>query len=350
MKRPKLLAVSLAAALLAGCGQSAAPATAETADAANADVWHWEAQTVDLQGASAVGEIVCGADGTVQLCLYDKSNDEYRMLVSSDNGETWASQFPDWLPGVLGREEEVRHILSSTDGTWLVWVGPKSWNDEGQLSIWLGTEEKLAQWQLSDLQPEWDTMVTPVFLGDGRLDFLPSDLDVGLGPDLVVYDPATGSFTTVPGAGEKAYSYWWEEDGNAGEWTVRGGIFAECGVGNRYVYVTYGENGAQLRAIDVDTGADTVLLEDVPGGAVAAMTGLSDGTLYFLNEEGIWRLAAGGTLPELVVEIPGEGLMESSFENRVFAELCCAADGSFLVLTHDSYGASVLTRYVLTSE
>lgn len=60
--------------------------------------------------------------------------------------------------------------------------------------------------------------------------------------------------------------------------------------------------------------------------------------------------AAGGTLPELVVEIPGEGLMESSFENQVFAELCCAADGSFLVLTHDSYGASVLTRYVLTSE
>lgn len=347
MKRPELLAVTLAAALLAGCGQSAAPATAETADA---DVWHWEAQTVDLQGADPVGNILYEADGTVQLCLYDKNTDEYRMLVSADNGETWTSQFPDWVPGVLGRDEELRHILSSDQGTWLVWVGPKWWNDEGQLSIWLGTEETLTQWKLSDLQPEWDTMVTPVFLGDGRLAFLPSDLEVGLGPDLVVYDPATGSFTTVPGTGEKAYSYWWEEDGNAGEWTIRGGIFAECGAGNRYVYMTYDTNGPQLRAIDPDAGTDTVLLEDVPGGAVAAMDGLPDGTLYFLNQEGIWRLAAGGTLPELVVEISGEILADTSLANRVVAELCCAADGSFLVLVPGADGTSTLTRYAMAAE
>lgn len=347
MKRPELLAVTLAAALLAGCGQSAAPATAETADPAAP---RWEEQTIDLQGAAPVGNILYDTDGTVQLCLYDKSSDEYRMLVSDDNGETWTSQFPDWLPGVLGRDEELRHILSSDQGTWLVWVGPKWWNDEGQLSIWLGTEENLTRWELSDLQPEWDTMVTPVFLGDGRLAFLPADLEVGLGSDMVVYDPATDSFTTVPGAGEEAYSYWWEEEGNAGEWTVRGGIFAECGAGNRYVYMTYGENGAQLRAIDPDAGTNTQLLANVPGGVVAAMDGLPDGTLYFLNEEGIWRLAAGGTLPELVVEISGENLAAFSLENRVVAELCCAADGSFLVLVSGAEGTSTLTRYALVSE
>lgn len=347
MKRPKLLAVTLTAALLAGCGQSAVPATAETADA---DVWHWEAQTVDLQGASAVGDILCGADGTVQLCLYDKSRDKYRMLVSADNGETWTTDSLSWMNGLLDREEEIRYAMRSPEGIWLVLTGAKWWNTGGEFKFWMGPEGQLTQWKVSDLLPDWELMVAPAFLGDGRLVFLPATLDLRLASDLVVYDPATGSCTTVPGVGEKAYTYWHEEKGNAGDWTARGGIFAQCGVGNRYVYMTYGTDGAQLRAIDVDAGTDTALLEDIPGGVVAAMTGLSDGTLYFLNKEGIWRLAAGGTLPELVTEIPGEGLAAPSLENRVVAELRCAADDSFLVLTHDSYGANDLTRYVMTSE
>lgn len=348
MRHLGLWTLPLAAALLAGCGPSAAPAaTAETAAPA---AWHWEAQTVDLQGASSVGDIICKADGTVQLCLYDKSNDEYRMLVSADNGETWTSQFPDWLPGVLGRDEEVRHILSSDEGTWLVLVGPKGWNEEGELSFWLGTEENLTRWKVSDLVPGWELMAAPAFLGDGRLVFLPATLELELAPDLAVYDPATGGCTTVSGAGEQAFACWQMDADNAGERTGRSDIFAPCGAGSRYVYMTYGANGVQLRAIDPDTGTNTQLLEDVPGGAVAAMTGLPDGTLYFLNGEGIWRLAAGGTLPELVVEIPGKDLAASSPENRVSACLGCAADGSFLVLTHDAYGASTLTRYAMVSE
>ena len=350
MKRPELLAVTLAAALLAGCGQSAAPATAETADAANADVWHWEAQTVDLQGASAVGEIVCGADGTVQLCLYDKSSDEYRMLVSTDNGETWTTASMDWMAGGLDNDEEIRYAICSPDGTWLVWVCHKWWSTEGGATYWMGTEENLAQWKVSDLVPGWELMAAPVFLGDGRLVFLPAAQDLRVSPDLAVYDPATGSGTTVPGMGEQAYFYRQVEETVEGERFGQGGILAQCGVGSRYVYATYDTDGIQLRAIDPDAGTDTVLLEDVPGGTVAAMTGRPDGTLYFLNREGIWQLAAGGTLPELVVEIAGEDLPGDSPEVQVFGYLGCAADGSFLVLTHDSYGASVLTRYVLTSE
>lgn len=347
MKRLDLLAVSLAAALLAGCGQSAVPATAETADA---DVWHWEAQTVDLQGASAVGDILCGADGTVQLCLYDKSNDKYRMLQSTDSGETWTTDSLSWMNGLLDREEEIRYAMRSPEGIWLVLTGAKWWNTEGEFKFWMGPEGQLTQWKVSDLLPDWELMVAPAFLGDGRLVFLPATPELKLSTDLAVYDPATGSCTTMPGAGEKAYSHWQRETNNAGEWTARGGIFAECGVGNRYVYMTYGADGAQLRAIDVDAGTDTALLEDIPGGVVAAMTGLSDGTLYFLNEEGIWRLAAGGTLPELVTEIPGEGLAAPSLENRVVAELRCAADGSFLVLIPGEEGNSTLTRYAMAQE
>ena len=350
MKRPELLAVTLAAALLAGCGQSAAPATAETADAANADVWHWEAQTVDLQGASAVGEIVCGADGTVQLCLYDKSSDEYRMLVSADNGETWTTASMDWMAGGLDNDEEIRYAICSPDGTWLVWVCHKVWSTEGGATYLMGKEGQLTQWKVSDLVPDWELIVEPAFLGDGRLVFWPAAPDLRVGPDLAVYDPATGSCTTMPGMGEKAYSHRQEEGDNAGESTARSGIVAQCGVGSRYVYATYDTDGIQLRAIDPDAGTDTVLLEDVPGGTVSAMAGRPDGTLYFLNREGIWRLAAGGTLPELVVEIAGEDLPGDSPEVQVFGYLGCAADGSFLVLTHDSYGASVLTRYVFTSE
>lgn len=347
MKSPKLLAVTLAAALLVGCGQSAASATAETAAPA---AWHWEAQTVDLQGASAVGEIVCGADGTVQLCLYDKSRDEYRMLQSADSGETWTTDSLGWMIGGLNREEEIRYAMCSPDGTWLVWVGPKWWNPEGGATYLMGKEEQLTQWKVSDLLPDWELMMAPAFLGDGRLVFLPATSDLGLSSDLAVYDPATGGCTTIAGAGEQAYSYWQEEKDNAGEWTARGGIFAPCGAGSRYVYMTYGTNGVQLRAIDPDAGTNTQLLDDVPGGAVAAMTGLPDGTLYFLNGEGIWRLAAGGTLPELVVDIAGADMDAPTPENWMVAYLGCAADGSFLVLTHDSYGASVLTRYAAVPE
>lgn len=347
MKRLDLLAVSLAAALLAGCGQSAVPATAETADA---DVWHWEAQTVDLQGASAVGDILCGADGTVQLCLYDKSSDKYRMLQSADSGETWTTDSLSWMNGLLDREEEIRYAMCSPEGIWLVLTGAKWWNTEGEFKFWMGPEGQLTQWKVSDLLPGWELMVAPAFLGDGRLVFLPATPELKLSTDLAVYDPATGSCTTMPGAGERAYSHWQRETNNTGEWTARGGIFAQCGVGNRYVYMTYGTDGAQLRAIDVDAGTDTALLEDIPGGVVAAMTGLPDGTLYFLNEEGIWRLAAGGTLPELVTEIPGEGLAAPSLENRVVAELRCAADGSFLVLIPGEEGNSTLTRYAVAQE
>lgn len=347
MKRLKLLAVTLTAALLAGCGQNAVPATAETADA---DVWHWEAQTVDLQGASAVGDILCGADGTVQLCLYDKSSDKYRMLVSADNGETWTTDSLSWMNGLLDREEEIRYAMCSPEGIWLVGVGPKWWSDEGGVQFWMGPEGEFTPWKVSDLVPDREGMVLSTFLGDGRLAFVPADPDLGMGSDLVVYDPATDSCITVPGVGEKAYSYWHEEKGNAGDWTARGGIFAQCGVGSRYVYMTYDTDGIQLRAIDPDAGTDTVLLEDVPGGTVAAMTGLPDGTLYFLNREGIWRLAEGGTLPELVVEIAGLDLDNQTPNEWMFACLGCAADGSFLVLTHDSYGANDLTRYVMTSE
>ena len=348
MKSLKLLVLSLAAALLAGCGPSEAPAaTAETAAPA---VWHWEAQTVDLQGASAVGEIVCKADGTVQLCLYDKSNDEYRMLQSADSGETWTTASLGWMTGRLNREEEIRYAMCSPDGTWLVWVGHKVWSTEGGTTYLMGKEGQLTPWKVSDLLPDWELIAAPAFLGDGRLAFLPATPELGLSSDLAVYDPATGSCTTMPGVGEQAYSYWEEEKDNAGEWTARGGIIAQCGAGNRYVYMTYGANGVQLRAIDPDAGTNTPLLEDVPGGAVAAMDGLPDGTLYFLNGEGIWQLAAGGTLPELVVETAGAGMGASSPENRVSAYLGRAADDSFLVLTHDSYGASVLTRYAMVTE
>lgn len=351
MKSLKLLALPLAAALLAGCSPSEAPAaTPETAAPAAPAVWHWEAQTVDLQGASAVGEIVCGADGTVQLCLYDKSNDEYRMLQSADSGETWTSTSLGWMIGGLNREEEVRYAMCSPDGTWLVWVAPKWWSTEGGATYLMGKEGQLAQWQVSDQLPGWEMMTAPAFLGDGRLAFLPATLDVGLAPDLAVYDPATGSCTTMPGVGEQAYTYWEEEKDSAGEWTARGGIFAPCGAGNRYVYMTYSANGVQLRAIDPDAGTNTPLLDPVPGGVVAAMDGLPDGTLYFLNGEGIWRLAAGGTLPELVVETAGAGMGASSPETRVAAYLGCAADGSFLVLTHDADGTSILTRYAMVWE
>lgn len=348
MKSLKLLALSLAAALLAGCGPSEAPAaTAETAAPA---VWHWEAQTVDLQGASAVGEIVCKADGTVQLCLYDKSNDEYRMLQSADSGETWTTASLGWMTGRLNREEEIRYAMCSPDGTWLVWVGHKVWSTEGGTTYLMGKEGQLTQWKVSDLVPGWELMAAPVFLGDGRLVFLPAAQDLGVSPDLAVYDPATGSGTTMSGMGEQAYFYWQVEEAVEGEGFGQGGILAQCGAGSRYVYATYDTDGIQLRAIDLDAGTNVRLLEDVPGGTVAAITGRPDGTLYFLNREGIWQLAAGGTLPELVVETAGAGMGASSPENRVSAYLGRAADDSFLVLTHDSYGASVLTRYAMVTE
>lgn len=349
MKSLKLLALPLAAALLAGCGADVPPAQATPETAAPA-AWHWEKQTVDLQGGDAVGEIVCGTDGTVQLCLYDKDNDEYRMLQSADNGETWTSTSLGWMTGGLNREEEIRYAICSPDGTWLVWVGPKWWSTEGGVTYLMGKEGQLAQWQVSDLLPGWELMTAPAFLGDGRLAFLPATPELGLSSDLAVYDPATGSCTTMPGVGEKAYSYWEEEKDGTGEWTARGGIFAPCGAGSRYVYMTYSANGVQLRAIDPDAGTDTALLDPVPGGVVAAMDGLPDGTLYYLNGEGIWQLAAGGTLPELVVEEKEEKLAAPSPENRVVAYLSCAADGSFLVLTHDAEGTSILTRYAMVWE
>lgn len=347
MKYRKNLAVCLAAVLLAGCSvPEADPVDTVTAENAAPAAWHWEKQSVDLQGGVPRGDLYCGADGTVQLCLYDKSNDEYRMLQSADSGTSWTASSPDWLTGVLGREEEVRYALRSSDGTWLVWTGPKWWNAEGELKCWMGPEGQLTRWKVSDLLPGWDVTVASAFLGDGRLVFLPATPELELAPDLAVYDPATGGCTTMSGAGKQAFAYWQMDMDNAGERTARSGIFAPCGAGSRYVYMTYGANGVQLRAIDPDTGTNTQLLEEVPGGAVTAMEGMPDGTLYFLNGEGIWRLAAGGTLPERVVEITEADLGNPSSEAQAITCLGCAADGSFLVLVYDGEEGASLDRYV----
>ena len=107
------------------------------------------------------------------------------------------------------------------------------------------------------------------------------------------------------------------------------------------------------KVVDPETGSSEVWLEELPGNRPAALCADDDGNLYYLTVEGIYRLAAGGTLPELVMDGAGTHTREiaslelnSPFEVGIGSvAMDRTADGSFLV----SAGADLTDLYDLFS-
>ena len=364
MKRNAMTAAGLAGAMLLGLAGCAAPA-AETPPAASAATpesaeaqaaaqvlgGHWEEQAIDMTGKDLVSSFLCGADGTVQIYLQDWKTGETTRQISRDNGATWTEEaLPAWMDQVIeGEGWELSYLDSTPDGRWtLVWTLLEGQTPEqNQSRQWIvdpqGTVTPL---DIGALFAGADWAVMPAFLDNETLALLPIQRSAATDEECYRWQMTALNLTdrscrTLPGVSDCSTTHYEEDPPGSGNWVgPTGGMIAYTGTAGRYVYFAGMEEGAQLRVVDPETGSSEVWLEELPGNRPAALCADDDGNLYYLTVEGIYRLAAGGTLPELVMDGAGTHTREiaslelnSPFEVGIGAvAMNRTADGSFLVM------------------
>lgn len=98
--------------------------------------------------------------------------------------------------------------------------------------------------------------------------------------------------------------------------------------------LSYQENGVQLMRTGAD-GAMTAVFENLLDASDAAFSACTDegGNYYYASPKGIYRLAKGGDLAELMVDSAGTVLSASSAS---LMDLARCADGGFLAVTMES--------------
>ena len=302
---------------LAGCAAQPADSTPATATAANTEpqMGRWVETAVDMGSEQLVSHPTQLADGTIVLytaAVGETGIDSYTRRTSTDGGQTWTAE-----PASFDIPDTVNNISLAADGTMA--LAAFSNGEEGyKLSLYLqapGSEptaiedDSIATYYPNSVQ----------FIGD-TLAYL-SDNDGGI--SLVKIDPANLNVTTVPLPTEMANN------------TV---TFSQAG--DQLIYMGYDNNTADmiLSSLDPNTGNATELLNPAPKAtSTQGITGDVDGAVYYCGEDGIYRLAPGGTLPEQVVPANGTALSISS--NYPMA-LLHTAEGGFLVEVFGDSGSS----------
>ena len=269
---------------------------------------------------------------------------------------------PAWMDQVIeGEGWELSYVDSTPDGRWtLVWTLLEGWTSEqNQGRQWIvdpqGTVTPL---DIGALFEGADWAVMPTFLDNETLALLPIQRSADIKADCYRWQMTALNLTdrscrTLPGVSDCRTTYYEEDPPGSGNWVGPiGEMIAYTGTAGRYVYFAGMEEGAQLRVVDPETGSSEVWLEELPGNRPAALCADDDGNLYYLTVEGIYRLAAGGTLPELVMDGAGTHTREiaslelnSPFEVGIGSvAMNRTADGSFLVM-RVRRGTQTLYRY-----
>ena len=333
-------AFALAAVMTAGlfgCGEEAASGSGSAAasggggSASGTGRWRQEEVTPG-ENARSYEKPVLLEDGS--LLLLEKGGDNTATLwTSTDNGATWQEQPTDWAQQTGADYFGVTRLMpdggcfitavTETDGgydqTW--WV-----QDAGSSALRrLELPESILD--VSDLQP----------LGGGEA--------LLLGRILVPAAEDAPS-TLVDENGMMSAMSAWKLDLATGECTEMTELLG--GLGGSYISgmaadptepgafysLSYQESGVQLMRTGTD-GAMTTVFENLPDASDAAFSACadSDGNYYYASQKGIYRLAKGGDLAELVVD--GAGTVLSAGSASLMGLARCA-DGGFLAVTLES--------------
>lgn len=336
----RVLGWALAAVMTAGlfgCGGKAASGSGASAASGNggsaAATGRWRQEEVTPSAnARNYEKPVLLEDGT--LLLLEKRGDNTASLwTSGDNGATWQEQPTDWQQQTGADYLGVTRLLpdggcfitavtgtdSGYDQTW--WVQDAGGATLRQLTL---PEEIL---EVSDLQP----------LGGGEALLLgrilvPATEDV---PSALVDENGMMSSMTA-----------WKLDLATGECTEMtellgglGGSFisgmaADTTEPGAFYSLSFQESGVQLLRTGPD-GVMTPVFENLPDASNAAFAACTDGdgNYYYASQKGIYRVAKGGDLAELVVD--GAGTVFSAGEASLMG-LCRCADGGFLAVSMES--------------
>lgn len=311
---------TLLAASLAACG--AAPAgTAQSGTAGEPagqeTMGRWVESTVDLGGREVVGGPMLRADGT--LVLYTGENDLDAMttgslmrLTSADNGETWTEEDTGWGELVGG---PVLQVLEAADGTACLTCVTQRLDDRGQNEYCTylvqpgGQPEPL---QFDGIENGELSATAAAFCGDALVFVVSNYPAQDITCELVRYDLTDKTTTVLPLDLDTSY----------------GVMVQPAAAGDKLLFTAYGDNGIKLVSLDPQTGAVADVLDPLSAAISSALTADESGAVYYPSNQGIYRLAAGGTLPEQIVPADATNL---SVESNYPHSICRAANGDFLV-------------------
>lgn len=355
----RLLCALLAAALLAGCSSApaAGPASA-SGDAAQAAMGRWVESEVPLpQGLSPIG-LYQLASGELWLTGLQEQGGFTRYL-SADGGESW-QQSP--LPGPM---EGGRVLTVSAQGAVLARQSAASGQESAYWRLAPGGEPE--PFVLLDLPGilelnayfiDEQTLAIAYLAAaatgqDGPLPGQTGEDAAGAGIGLQAAgaaevslpesEPAddeqhTDIYTATDGGlsqpgGEMLHGnglYRFADGSRIGDWPGMAGDALATAVtnGERLFYESYSTGFVSMDA----AGNQQVLYTGSGAGHLDAALAEADGTLYFENDQGIHRLAAGGSLAETVVEGSAFAFAQPDQGGRALAR---TASGDFLLLLAD---------------
>lgn len=315
---------------LTGCGKggsSSAGGEANSAPAVSAAGSWREADVTPSQDAHSFGKPVLLEDDSL-LLLEKKSDDTISLWSSDDNGTTWQETPTGW------REETGASYFGVTsvfpDGGCFVAAiydggASRSWKywaaDAGGASLRELTLPESIQ-TVTDVQPV--TGQTALLMGMMRTPATADAPPALLNEDGTMnvmstwkLDLSTGSCTEVADLAQMF-----------GGSTVSG-LAPDPTEAGAFYYISYQASGANLVRCTLDGAANTVF-ENLPDASLAAFAACSDGdgNFYYASDKGIYRVAKGGDLAELVVDASGTAMQRTNFAPQ---GLACCADGSFLL-------------------
>lgn len=323
----RLLCALLAAALLAGCSSApaAGPASA-SGDAAQAAMGRWVESEVPLpQGLSPIG-LYQLASGELWLTGLQEQGGFTRYL-SADGGESW-QQSP-----LSGPMEGGRVLTVSAQGAVLARQSAASGQESAYWRLAPGGEPE--PFVLGD---EPDALLLSAYFIDeetlavtwvadlGGQDSAPADD----GQDTSLYQVTDGDLgqpAADPRHGSGLYRL--ADGSRLGDWPVEGDALATAVTnGERLFYESYSTGFVSMDA----AGNQQVLYTGSGAGHLDAALAEADGTLYFANDQGVHRLAAGGSLAETVVEGSAFAFAQPDQGGKALAR---TASGDFLLLLAD---------------
>lgn len=331
MKRYRAAALCMALALgLTACSKEAGTGSSSTAASAagQTQMGRWIESQVDLGGREIAGSPTLLEDGSLVLFVYelDQQGDPsgpLTRLTSTDNGETWTEDDPGWSSQVDGF---INQVWVAADGT--VCLSSVVLDEEKRsgntTSLYLKTPEgELEPLELQDM----DYVSSATFYQEELLLFTQSYSESGMHIGMTAYNLQTGESRTADLSEDVGYS----------------GAIQPVGAGGKLLFVCYNETGMELMELNPQDGSSTQVLSPLSEAVgPMALAGDEDGAIYYPTPKGIYRLAAGGTLPEQLVA--GDGMALSVNSNYPFA-LCRAANGDFLVTFSEDNSGMVIYRY-----
>lgn len=275
-------------------------------------------------------------DGSLVLYARDESTDMpvTVRLTSTDNGASWQSENLDWAEkaGTLARWTARR------DGT-VAFTTTES-------TLWLAKPDgSLTQMELN-VDGSSFTISQMCFLPDGTLAAIPAGgPGLSMPGNILFYDVDTQKvkgWVQVSGGNQG-----WEGVGinGDGENVYFGdndiaGILPAGDENDSFLYY-FSANGDLCR-VDQDGTTQTVQSGFLKDPYATQMAMGTDDAICYADSTGIYRQAQGGSLCEQVVDSTGTAL---SLSSSYISQLCCAPDGSYLVLLSDSSMQTKLYRY-----